>query len=110
MTLDEISKDWSGISVLWKSSNEPVFARKIVRLFGPVSEADVENEANAVSALCTGAQCKYVVEVLKHGWLTPDHSYYFIDMEYCIVTLEDLIRGMANESQGLQHSEDLPVL
>jgi serine/threonine protein kinase len=70
-----------------------------VRRFGPVTEKDIENEANAVSALCTGAKCKYVVEVLKHGWLTKDHTYYFIDMECCIQTLEEFIRDIAKESQ-----------
>ena len=45
------------------------------------------------------------MEVLRHGWLTVDHTYYFIDMEYCIQTLEDFIKEIANKSQGLQHSE-----
>jgi len=68
-----------------------VFARKIVRLFGHVTSEDIENEAKAVSALCFGGQCKYVVELLKHGWLTPANSDYFIDMEYCPESLEDRI-------------------
>ena len=82
-----------------------IFARKIIRRFGPATEQDIENEANAVSVLCTGTRCKYVVEVLRHGWLTGDHTYYFIDMEYCIQTLDDFIKDIANKSQGVQHSE-----
>jgi len=51
------------------------------------------------------------VEVLKHGWLTTDHSFYFIDMEYCIQTLEDFIRDIAKEPQvGLQQRNDLAIL
>ena len=49
------------------------------------------------------------MEVLRHGWLTGDHTYYFIDMEYCIQTLEDFIKEIANKSQGLQHSEMEPL-
>ena len=30
--------------------------------------------------------------MLEHGWLGGDHSYYFIDMEYCPETLEDRIK------------------
>jgi len=61
--------------------------------------------------LCTATQCKFVVEVLKHGWLTKDHTYYFIDMEYCIQTLEDFIRDIAKESQvAVNQQNDLAVL
>ena len=34
-----------------------------------------------------------MIEVIKHGWLANDYSYYFIDMEYCRETLEDRIRS-----------------
>jgi serine/threonine protein kinase len=86
-------------------NNDKIFARKIIRLFGEVTEEDIENEAGAVSALCTAGHSKYVVEVLKHGWLTKDHAFYFIDMEYCIQTLDDFIRGIAKESQNMQPAE-----
>ena len=82
-----------------------VFARTVIRLIGTVTEQDIENEANAISVLCTGAQCKFVVEVLQHGWVTGDHSCYFIDMEYGIQTLEDFIKEIVNKSQDLRHSE-----
>ena len=32
-----------------------------------------------------------VVAVLKHGWLPRHPSYYFIDMEYCELSLEEYI-------------------
>ena len=47
--------------------------------------------------------------VLKHGWLTGDHTYYFIDMEYCTQTLEDFIKEIAKESQVPQDSEMEPL-
>jgi serine/threonine protein kinase len=75
-----------------------VFARKILRLFGQVTEQDIENEAKAVSSLCTNGECKQIVEVLQHGWLTKDHSYYFIDMEYCQETLEDRLRSFSKQA------------
>jgi serine/threonine protein kinase len=92
-----------------------VFARKVIRLFGPVTEDDIENEAKAVSALCTGGRCKYIVEVLKHGWLVRDQSYYFIDMEYCEETLEDRIKSFVIKQPELpigtkQQDRDNPRL
>jgi hypothetical protein len=75
-----------------------VFARKIIRLFGHVTTEDIENEVRAVAALCSGRECKYIVEVLKHGWLTNAYTDYFIDMEYCPETLEDRIIQWRKES------------
>jgi serine/threonine protein kinase len=40
-----------------------------------------------------------VVEVLAHGWLDGNRSYYYIDMEYCTWTLEDYIRGAGRDRQ-----------
>lgn len=42
-----------------------------------------------------------MVEVIKHGWLAEDNSYYFIDMEYCSETLEDRIRSAGSGSTTL---------
>jgi serine/threonine protein kinase len=41
------------------------------------------------------------VEVLKHGWLTNDRAYYFIDMEYCPETLEERIESFAGKRSQL---------
>lgn len=48
-----------------------------------VTPEDIDNEVKAVSTLCSPEQCKYVVEVLKHGWLPRQQGAYFIDMECC---------------------------
>lgn len=39
-----------------------------------------------------------MVDITKHGWLTEDRSYYFVDMEYCPETLEDRIRSAGSGS------------
>jgi serine/threonine protein kinase len=92
-------------------STDKIFARKIVRKFGSVTEKDIENEARAVSELCTAAQCPNVVEVVKHDWLTKDHGYYFIDMEYCTETLEEFIRDISKDSRvGRKGQNDIALL
>jgi hypothetical protein len=67
----------------------------VIRLFGEITAEDIENEAHAVSILCNG-KCKFVVEVLQHGWLV-DMSLYFIDMELCSETLEKRIETINSE-------------
>jgi serine/threonine protein kinase len=69
-----------------------IFARKILRIFGSVTEQDIENEARAISELCRPGQSRCVVEVIKHGWMHKRDAY-FLDMEYCPMTLADKIRG-----------------
>lgn len=75
-----------------------VFARKILRLFGDIRRKDIDNEAKAVSKLCTAGRCRNIVEVIRHGWLPNDASYYYIDMEYCSETLNDRILGIGQET------------
>jgi serine/threonine protein kinase len=78
-----------------------VFARKIVRVFGLVTTEDVEREAGIVSELCKPGQTVTAVEVIDHGWLPRNPSYYYIDMEYCPETLERRIHSpfRGNDSQ-----------
>jgi serine/threonine protein kinase len=57
-----------------------------MRVFGSVTQEDIENEVRAVSELCRPGQSNTVVEVIMHGWL-PRTDFYFIDMEYCPDTL-----------------------
>jgi len=73
--------------------NLQVFARKIIRPFGDVTREDIECEARVISELCQTGKCKNVVGVIKHGWLTRNSSYYYIDMVYCLETLEAHING-----------------
>jgi serine/threonine protein kinase len=66
----------------------------LIRLFGGVTREDIEKEASAVSQLCVPGGNKHLVEVLKHGWLPRNPSYYYIDMEFCTETLEMRIESM----------------
>jgi serine/threonine protein kinase len=61
-----------------------------MRVFGSVTQEDIENEVRAISELCRPGQSNTVVEVITHGWL-PRTDFYFIDMEYCPDTLYDWI-------------------
>ena len=70
-----------------------VFARKLIRLFGGVTREDIESEAGAISRLCRPGGSKFVVEVMRHGWLPRNPSYYYIDMEFCNLNLHVYIYG-----------------
>jgi len=50
-----------------------------------------------ISQLCSG-ECKFVVQVFKHGWLV-DEDIYFIDMEYCSKNLHDHLMATSNTLQ-----------
>jgi serine/threonine protein kinase len=64
-----------------------VFARKIIRLAGYLTENDIKNEIRAVAKLCmTGNTHKNIVSVFEHGQLSA--FLYFIDMELCDLNLE----------------------
>jgi serine/threonine protein kinase len=70
-----------------------VFARKLIRPFaGKCNANDVPNEARAVDKLCRGVHAN-IVTVFDHGRLSPDSSFYFIDMEFCQINLADYIYG-----------------
>jgi serine/threonine protein kinase len=60
-----------------------------MRLSGDASRDDIEKEASAVAKLCTSGTSERIVAVLGHGWLPRNPSYYYIDMEYCPMTLEE---------------------
>src|SRR5947207_7787071 len=88
-----------------KLTDGQVFARKVLRIFGDLTREDVDNEAIVVSQLCREGQSNSVVEVYDHGWLPGfDSSYYYVDMEYCLQTLEDWIhsRSDSKESEGMR--------
>ena len=68
-----------------------MFARKIVRPFGSVTNADIENETRAITALAAGHE--NVVSVLEHGWLGGPFRCYYFDMDLCDCDLETYIYG-----------------
>ena len=67
-----------------------VFACKIIRIFGRVTEEDVLKEVRAVERLCTPGTHKNIVYVFHQGWLSS--SLYFLDMEYCDLDLDAWIQ------------------
>lgn len=65
-------------------------------MIGDVTTEDVEMEARMIE-LCRPGLSNTVVEVIKHGWLPRQGSIYFIDMEYCLETLESRIHGTGHK-------------
>jgi hypothetical protein len=76
-----------------------LFARKVIRIFGDITKDDIENDTRAISTLCDG-KCRYIVEVLQHGWLV-DMSLYFINMEYCQATLDLALKMLTRPNMGV---------
>jgi serine/threonine protein kinase len=68
-----------------------VFARKIIRIFGEVTEEDILKEVRAVEKLCKPGTHKNIVSVFRQGWLSPS-SYYYLDMEFCDLNLDSWIQ------------------
>jgi serine/threonine protein kinase len=68
-----------------------VFARKIIRIFGEVTERDILKEVQAVEKLCKPGGHKNIVSVFRQGWLSPS-SYYYLDMEFCDLNLDSWIQ------------------
>jgi hypothetical protein len=77
-----------------------VFARKLVRLTGRVSEADIKNEAEVVSSICTKGGHKNIIEVFNQGWLKRSVNVHFIDMELGDFTLAEYIGYHGNVSKS----------
>jgi serine/threonine protein kinase len=55
-----------------------------------ITEDDIDNEAEAVTTLCTAGH-KNIVNVLDQDWLGMSQHYY-IDMELCDINLETYIQ------------------
>ena len=91
------------VSHIYVFSDHQVFARKIVRIFGDITPSDAEAEGQTLSELCRPGFSMYVVEVLKHGWLPRHPSLYYIDMEYCLETLDNRISGVGLKRRQAKH-------
>ena len=76
-----------------------VFARKLIRLAGNVSDQDIRNEARVVCSIQESGGHENIIGILDHGWLKRSVNVYFIDMELCDFTLDDYIGTViSNES------------
>jgi serine/threonine protein kinase len=70
-------------------------ARKVIRgvgQLGRTTEREIENEVNTMLQLAQSSH-ENIVEILGHGSLGQYTASYFIDMEYCDITLDDYIYG-----------------
>jgi serine/threonine protein kinase len=75
-----------------------VFARKILRVIGQVSTADLENERKNIAALIENGGNKNIITIINHGWMR-ELDYYFIDMELCELTLHDYVKYLAGSNE-----------
>jgi serine/threonine protein kinase len=87
------------LSYFCECADDQIFARKIVRIFGDITHEDAESEGRMLSDLCRPGGSNTVVEVTKHGWLPRHPSLYYMDMEYCLETLESRIHGAGQKSE-----------
>jgi len=82
-----------------------VFARKIIRLWGSLTEREIHNERRAVAKLCAIERThQNIVAVFDYGQLST--FLYFIDMELCDLNLDLWIYRTWDESTA----QKLPFL
>jgi serine/threonine protein kinase len=63
----------------------------VIRTDYNIPVEDIEQEIDVLLKICTSKHPN-IVQVLQHGWF---HSYSFIDMELCGLTLDDYINARA---------------
>ena len=73
-------------------TNSKTFARKLIRPWAGIRQADIDNEVRAINKLCKSKHPN-IVQVLSYGRLKADGVFYFIDMELCEISLENYIQG-----------------
>jgi serine/threonine protein kinase len=64
----------------------------VIRQFGYVTKADVDNEVRALKKLCQN-QHPNIVQVFDYGQLNTDGTIHFIDMELCDISLGNYLLG-----------------
>jgi len=67
-----------------------MFARKLLKPFSGISDDDILNEFRAIKKLCLEPTHKNIVSIYGYGNLS-DSLYYYIDMEFCSLNLEEYI-------------------
>ena len=72
------------------SENKSIFARKLFKPFARHSESEILNEFRAIKKLCREHSHKNIIAVYRYGKLS-DSLYYYIDMEFCALDLEEYI-------------------
>jgi serine/threonine protein kinase len=77
------------LSLAHRLTVRQTFARKIVRVIGQISRADLEKEARNIATLIKLGGHNNIIIITSHGLMK---DYYFIDMELCDLTLNDYIQ------------------
>lgn len=89
--LDVFRSHWGGTikkRKILELTVHQLFARKIIRVFGAITRAEIENEGRLISSFLENGGHENIVTVTSHGWI---RDFYFIDMELCDLTLQDYI-------------------
>jgi serine/threonine protein kinase len=69
------------------------FARKLVRVHSKSMETDLHAGISAITNLNRDGKHPHIVATFDHGYLLSNPSFYFIDMELCLLNLRDYISG-----------------
>jgi serine/threonine protein kinase len=73
-----------------------------MRPFGNVTKEDIKNEVDAVIAICKTGGHDNIIKIYSQGTI-PLHDYYYVDMEYCDINLEDYIHA---DRSGLENTQN----
>lgn len=61
---------------------------------------DILNEIKVMDKLCHGEH-ENIVEVYGHGLLSPNQTFYYIDMEVCDLNLKEYLKSEKRNIRGL---------
>src|SRR5277367_1332957 len=85
-----------------------VFRHHIIKEQGFV-HSNMENEARVLEKFRENGGHENIVTVLGYGWLDPRKERFYVDLEPCIMNLDDYVKGNIKSMLGLEKYFD-PVL
>jgi len=90
--------------------SKSLVARKVLRVIGQITAADIASEIRALEQLYSGDSTKHLVELFGHGpkGVGFDDDYH-IDMELCLGNLGDYIQGQSSSVCGLVTNHPLLI-
>jgi serine/threonine protein kinase len=74
-----------------------------MRPFGTVTKEDIKKEVDAVIAICKTGGHDNIIKIYGQGTI-PLHDYYYVDMEFCDMNLEDYIHSCEYDFEGTPNS------
>lgn len=89
---------------MYNIATEKVFARKLIRPVGNITEIvhGIANEVRVITKLSANGGHPNIVNILGHGWMNIDERYY-VDMECCAMNLEEFINGNFIDRLGKEY-------